>query len=146
MEAARARSREDLDVDAEVVRAAGAVIWRRSDGREEVLLVHRAKYDDWSFPKGKAEAGESDEECALREVEEETGLRVRLGPELVMTSYVSKGRPKRVRYWLAEPRPGEHARAQNEIDEVAWLTVEEAGRRLTYDRDLDVLRSAFARL
>jgi 8-oxo-dGTP diphosphatase len=146
MEAARAGRRENLDIDDEVVRAAGAVARRRSGGREEVLLVHRPKYDDWSFPKGKAEAGESDEECAVREVEEETGLHVHLGAELVSTSYVSKGRPKRVRYWLAEPRPGEDARPQNEVDEVAWLTSSEAEQRLTYDRDLDVLRSAVVRL
>ena len=66
------------------IRAGGASCWRRRDGALEVLLVHRPKYDDWSFPKGKCEAGESDEECALREVEEETSLSVRLGPELVV--------------------------------------------------------------
>jgi 8-oxo-dGTP diphosphatase len=146
VEAARARRREGLDIDDDVVRSAGAVAWRRSDGRVEVLLVHRPKYDDWSFPKGKAEEGESDVDCAVREVEEESGLHVDLGPELVSTSYESKGRPKRVRYWLAEPRPGEDARARNEVDEVAWLTPDAAERRLTYDRDLEVLRSALERL
>jgi 8-oxo-dGTP diphosphatase len=146
VEAPRAGRREGLDIDDEVIRAAGAVAWRRSGGRVEVVLVHRPKYDDWSFPKGKAEEGESDEDCAVREVEEETGLHVNLGPELVSTSYESKGRPKRVRYWLAEPRPGEDARPQNEVDEVAWLTPGATTRRLTYDRDRDVLRSALERL
>jgi 8-oxo-dGTP pyrophosphatase MutT (NUDIX family) len=146
VEAARSHRREGLDIDDEVVRAAGAVVGRRSDGRVEVLLVHRPKYDDWSFPKGKAEEGESDMDCAVREVEEETGLRVSLGPELVPTSYESKGRPKRVRYWLAEPRPGEDASARNEVDEVAWLTPDAAERRLSYNRDLDVLWSALERL
>src|SRR5215469_10943083 len=68
------------------------------DGK--VVLVHRPKYDDWSFPKGKCDEGESDEECALREVEEETGLRCELLDEIGKTSYIdSKGRPKTVRYW-----------------------------------------------
>ena len=87
-----------------VIRAAGGVPVRQAGGDLEVLLVHRPRYDDWTFPKGKAEPGESDVECALREVEEETGLRCELGRELPSTSYVDgKGRPKRVRYWLMHP-------------------------------------------
>ena len=86
-----------------VVRAAGGIVAR--DGR--LLLVHRPKYDDWTFPKGKAEPGESDEACAVREVEEETGLRCELGAELPSTHYTdSRGRPKRVRWWRMEPRRG----------------------------------------
>jgi 8-oxo-dGTP diphosphatase len=110
----------------------------------EVLLVHRPRYDDWSFPKGKNADGETDEDCAVREVEEETGLRVALGPELESTSYVAKGRPKVVRYWLVEAP--EDAHAQNEIDALAWLPLEEAAARLSYDRDRGVLQSAAARL
>jgi 8-oxo-dGTP diphosphatase len=124
------------------VRAAGAVVWRGRDGGLEVLLVRRPKYDDWSFPKGKNRGGESDEDCAVREVEEETSLSVKLGAELASTSYVSKGRPKRVRYWLAEPRRSDEARPRNEVDRVAWLPPEDAASRLSYARDLDVLRSA----
>ena len=71
-----------------VVRAAGGVVLRDGALGREVLVVHRPRYADWSFPKGKAEAGETDEECALREVEEETGLRCRLDGELASTSYV----------------------------------------------------------
>jgi 8-oxo-dGTP diphosphatase len=133
-------------VAGDLVRAAGAVIWRRRGGRVEVLLVHRPRYDDWSFPKGKCDAAEDDEACALREIEEETSLAVSLGAELVSTDYVSKGRPKRVRYWLAEPESGGDARAQNEVDEVAWLSPEEAEARMTYERDLEVLRAALERL
>src|SRR5438093_9997880 len=99
------------------VRAGGAVVWRESPDGVEVLLVHRPKYGDWTFPKGKCEPGESDEECAVREVEEETGLRVTLGTELPSTSYISKGRPKLVRYWLAQAKGD--ARPQNEVDELA---------------------------
>lgn len=106
-----------------------------------MLLVHRPKYSDWSFPKGKLKEGESDEEAARREVEEESGLEVELGPELASTSYTdSKGRQKTVRYWAMTPVSGE-ATARNEIDEVEWLSREDAADRLTYDRDRDVLRS-----
>src|SRR5437660_9288690 len=83
------------------VRAAGGVVWRRDDnGVVEVVLVHRPQYDDWSLPKGKLDPGESDEEAALREVEEETGLRGRLETELSSTRYKDRyGRDKIVRYW-----------------------------------------------
>jgi 8-oxo-dGTP pyrophosphatase MutT (NUDIX family) len=141
---ADARSRAP-DVDDEIVRAAGGVASRRRDGRIEVLLVHRPEYDDWSFPKGKSVAGESDEECALREVEEETNLRVTLGAELASTTYAStKGRPKRVRYWLVVPQNPNEARPQNEVDALAWLTPGDAAERLTYPRDREVLRSFLA--
>src|SRR5687767_14727897 len=88
----------------EVLRAAGGVVWRRTSADPtgfEVLLVHRPAYDDWSFPKGKHHKGETDEETALREVLEETGVTGRLGPELPPVEYVAGdwGRPKRVRYW-----------------------------------------------
>ena len=86
-----------------VVRAAGGVVVRGTGAATEVLLVHRPAYDDWTFPKGKGEPGESDEECAVREVEEETGLLCTLGRELASTEYVDgKGRPKSVRYWVME--------------------------------------------
>ena len=119
---------------------------RRRDGSLELLLVHRPKYDDWSFPKGKCGQGEPDELCALREVEEETNLSVKLGAELAATEYVSKGRPKRVRYWLGEAQHPEAARPQNEVDEIAWLSPDEAEARLSYVRDVAVLQSALIRL
>jgi 8-oxo-dGTP diphosphatase len=114
-----------------VVRAAGGVVAR--DGR--LLLVHRPKYDDWTFPKGKAEPGESDEACAVREVEEETGLRCELDEELPSTYYTdSRDRPKRVRWWRMEPVAGEFT-PSDEVDEIRWLTREEAAQLLSYDRD-----------
>jgi 8-oxo-dGTP pyrophosphatase MutT (NUDIX family) len=103
--------------------------------------VHRPKYDDWTFPKGKAEPGETDEETALREVEEETGLRCELGRELPSRSYTdSKGCPKTVRYWEMTPTGGE-AGPRNEVDDVRWLPPAEAGELLTYERDGEVLRA-----
>ena len=127
-----------------VVRAAGGVVWRPApagNGPVQVLIVHRPKYDDWTFPKGKAEAGESDEDCALREVEEETGLRCRLGAHLADVAYADRlGRDKVVRYWAMEPLAGEFA-SNSEVDRVRWLLPAAAGALLTYDRDRGVLRS-----
>jgi 8-oxo-dGTP diphosphatase len=118
-----------------VVRAAGGIVVR--DGR--VLLVHRPKYDDWTLPKGKAEAGEPDEDCALREVHEETGLECELGRELGTTMYVdSRGRPKRVRWWLMRPLGGEFVPG-SEVDEIRWLDAEAAREQLSYDRDVELL-------
>jgi 8-oxo-dGTP diphosphatase len=116
-----------------VVRAAGGLIERDGD----VLLVHRPKYDDWSFPKGKVEEGESWEEGALREVEEETGLRCTIGEELGRTDYVVLQGPKAVRYYRMTC-DGE-ARAQNEVDEVRWVPLAEARELLTHERDRALL-------
>lgn len=107
---------------------------------QEVLLVHRPRYADWTFPKGKCGEDESDEACALREVEEETGLRCRLGRELGSTSYTDgRGRPKVVRYWLMEPLGGEFA-ANAEVDAVRWVDAETARGLLSYGRDAPVLQ------
>lgn len=128
-----------LNDDGEV-RAAGGVVCRGNGANPEVLLVHRALYDDWTIPKGKVEDGESDEACAVREVEEETGLRVRLLEELPRVRWRDRfGRPKVSRYWRMEPEDPAAARAQHEVDEVAWLTVDEALARLSYERDAEVL-------
>jgi 8-oxo-dGTP pyrophosphatase MutT (NUDIX family) len=131
-----------LDGVPTVVRAAGGVVVRAGDGVPEVVLVHRPKYDDWTLPKGKAEDGESDEDCALREVEEETGLVCELVEELEGSSYVdSAGRPKLVRYWLMRPIAGK-LRPTHEVDDARWLSLSDAEEQLTYPRDVKVLRSA----
>ncbi|HKF14162.1 MAG TPA: NUDIX hydrolase [Gaiellaceae bacterium] len=123
----------------EVVRAAGGVVRRVGDAGPEVLLVHRPRYDDWTFPKGKAEPGETDDETALREVEEEAGLRCVLGRELPTTRYRdSRGRDKQVRYWTMVVAAGEFE-PRGEVDEIEWLIPELAGFKLSYERDLGVL-------
>jgi 8-oxo-dGTP diphosphatase len=111
-----------------------------------VLIVHRPRYDDWSFPKGKAEPGERDEDCAVREVEEETGLRCELRDELPSTSYTdSRGRPKRVRYWLMTPVGGELL-FLHEVDDALWLPLPEVRGLLTYRRDIELIESLRASL
>jgi 8-oxo-dGTP diphosphatase len=129
-----------------VVRAAGGVISRRGErGELEVLLIYRGEQRDWSFPKGKLEAGETDRECALREVEEETGLRCALLSELPSVSYHDRrGRAKTVRYWTMAVVKGEAA-PRNEVAAVRWLGVEAALSLLTYPRDRELL-TVFAAL
>ncbi len=111
----------------------------RNQNSLEVLVVHRPHYDDWSFPKGKAEPDESDEACALREVEEETGLVCSLGEELPATEYTdSRGRAKRVRYWRMDPAGGELA-FRHEVDDARWVTLDTARSLLSYPRDSELL-------
>jgi 8-oxo-dGTP diphosphatase len=121
------------------VHAAGGIVVRPSVDHIEVLIVHRPRYDDWTFPKGKRDAGESDEDTALREVWEETGYRCRLGVEVARTEYVDdRGRDKVVRYWEMEVVDGAFA-PNDEVDVVVWLPPAAARDRLSYEHDRQVL-------
>lgn len=122
--------------------AAGVVTFR--PGRE-VLLVHRPKYDDWSFPKGKLDPGEHPTAAAVREVAEETGLHVRLGPPLPAQRYPVGRRMKTVHYWTGRvvgPDDVSGYRPNDEVDRVAWVGIDEAADRLTHDYDRDTLAAA----
>jgi 8-oxo-dGTP diphosphatase len=120
-----------------VVRAAGGVVI--CDG--SLLLVHRPKYDDWTFPKGKADDGETDENCALREVREETGLSCEILAELGTTEYAdARGRPKVVRWFLMRSAGGSFE-PTDEVDELRWATPDEAASLLSYSRDLPLLEA-----
>ena len=131
------------------VRAAGGIVLRHAPtGDWQVLLVHRPHYGDWSLPKGKADAGERDEETALREVEEETGLRCTLGVPAGRTRYRdSKGRDKVVHYWLMQPESAEATAdgafvPNDEVDAIRWCTITEATTLLTYAHDRKLLTKA----
>ncbi|MCE7080236.1 NUDIX hydrolase [Streptomyces sp. ST2-7A] len=140
------------------VRAAGCVLWRdaRTDGPAGVdpvpggtdewppplfALVHRPKYDDWSHPKGKLLPGEEPRAAAVREVREETGMVCVPGPALSTQYYSAKGRPKEVRYWLAEALGGTFE-PNDEIDALLWLEPAAARERLTHPQDRELLDEA----
>ncbi len=122
-----------------VIRAAGCVLWRRTpDGPGtgvEVCLVHRPKYGDFSFPKGKLKRHEEPLAAAVREVLEETGHHCAPGPRLPTSHYVVDGRPKVVDYWAAEATGGSFT-ANDEVDRILWLTPDAARARLTQPRDV----------
>ncbi|MFH8872159.1 NUDIX hydrolase [Streptomyces griseus] len=119
------------------VLAAGCVLWRRApDGRGiEVCLVHRPRYDDWSFPKGKLKRGEEPLAAAVREVLEETGHHCAPGEPLPTSRYPVDGRPKEVSYWAAEATGGSFT-ANAEVDRILWLAPDAARVRLTQPRDV----------
>jgi 8-oxo-dGTP diphosphatase len=144
------RRKKDREPEPQV-RAAGGLVWRSSvvadeDGEvrpgREVVLVHRPRYDDWSFPKGKLDRGESWESAAVREVAEETGLVCELGDELPSTRYLdAKGRLKLVRYWCMRPVGLEPWLPNAEVDGRRWVPVDDAADLLTYAHDRVLLRS-----
>jgi 8-oxo-dGTP diphosphatase len=123
------------------IEAAGGIVARDVDDATEVAVVHRPRYDDWSFPKGKLDPGETFEDAALREVREETGLVCKLGAELASARYEdNKGRPKVVRYWLMQVVDDPGFEPNDEVDELRWLSPDAARELLTYERDRELLR------
>lgn len=130
------------------VRAAGCVLWRRTPAPArgvELCLVHRPRYDDWSFPKGKLKRGESLREAAVREVLEETGHHCVPGAVLPMVRYVANGRPKEVTYGSAQAAAGSFV-PNSEVDGVLWLPPDAARVRLSQGRDREVLDAALKTL
>ena len=131
----------ELDAKGRVMAAGGVVI---DDGR--ICAIHRPRYEDWSLPKGKLDAGERFEAAAVREVLEETGLRAVCGAELSPHEYIDrKGRPKIVRWWCMSVADVDSFVVNDEVDQRRWLTPEEAEKLLDYEHDRALVREAFAR-
>jgi 8-oxo-dGTP pyrophosphatase MutT (NUDIX family)/phosphohistidine phosphatase SixA len=121
--------------------AAGAVLWRYANASDatEVAVVHRPRYDDWSLPKGKVDPGETEPVTAVREVEEETGYAAKLGRRLASVSYPVEQGTKKVRYWAARALGGDFVPG-DEVDQLIWLPVADAMKRVQYPHDRKVLR------
>jgi 8-oxo-dGTP diphosphatase len=134
----------EFDNSTEVVQAAGGLLVRRQAGQIQIALVHRPIHQDWSYPKGKLEEGETFEEAAQREVFEETGFICRLLRFIGHTEYIDrKGRPKVVGYWVMSAEAGSFE-PNEEVDELRWLDIASAGLLLTYERDRSVLAAMLA--
>ena len=122
------------DPESGEIHAAGAVMWRAGEEGIETALVHRPRYDDWSFPKGKAFAGEHVLLTAVREVAEETGIRVALGRRLATTQYPTSGGPKRVDYWAARPAsPGTFTQMAWDVDDIHAVVGELHSRGVVFE-------------
>ena len=129
----------ELPSQTDVVQAAGGLVVRRQGGQLQIVIVHRPVQEDWSFPKGKLEAGETFETAALREVREETGMACRLLRFIGHTEYVDrKGRQKTVAYWIMAATGGSFS-PNEEVDELRWLHLDEASRQLSYSRDQELV-------
>lgn len=132
------------EVRESIIRAAGGVLWR-NDGEEglEVAVIHRPRYDDWTFPKGKLTPGESDVDGAVREVLEETGFRVTMGRPLGEVRYVKRqrgaSRPKVVRYWAMQAESGSFSKS-HEVDKLRWMSTAEAEATLSHPHDHELLK------
>jgi len=129
----------ELPSQTDVVQAAGGLVVRRESGLLQIVVVHRPVQEDWSFPKGKLEAGETLDAAALREVREETGMTCDLLRFIGHTEYVDrKGRQKTVAYWIMAATGGSFS-PNEEVDELRWLPVDEASRLLSYARDQELI-------
>jgi 8-oxo-dGTP diphosphatase len=130
----------------DTVRAAGCVLWRRTEGDGiEIALVHRPKYDDWSHPKGKLKPDEQALHCAVREVREETGMNCVPEASLPTSRYAAAGRPKEVRYWAAQATGGTFV-PNREVDQLLWLPPPVAKCHLTWPHDRPLVDALLASL
>jgi len=116
-----------------VIEAAGGLLWRDSEGGRQIAIVHRTRYDDWSFPKGWREEGESFIEAAMREVAEETNCKFKIKAYAGATSYLVGGVPKIVLFWSMELKGECGFKPNREVDSLEWVEVEQALLKLDYE-------------
>ena len=134
-------SKSEFDVNTSEIMAAGAVLYRINQEEIEIGLIHRPRYDDWSFPKGKIEFGESFLAAAHREVLEETGYAAKFGPLIAEIQYLAEGVPKRVKYWAAQAiSEAKPITDLQEVDEFEWHSLKSAKAKLTHEEDRKVLK------
>jgi 8-oxo-(d)GTP phosphatase len=122
--------------------AAGTVTLRTTNGVPEVLLVHRPRYDDWTLPKGKLEAGEYLATCAVRETEEESSVSSRLALPVTEITYPVGGGVKAVSYWVGRSTSERKHKPNSEVDQVGWFSVTKALRQTSYADERAVIRHA----
>lgn len=127
---------------ADTIEAAGGLLWRESSRGRELLVIHRARYDDWTLPKGKLQPGERWQEAAVREVAEETGYQARVVGAAGSVRYTVRGVPKVVRFWHMAPVGASEFRPSEEVAGIGWLVVGEAIRKLTYPKERDLVQRA----
>jgi 8-oxo-dGTP pyrophosphatase MutT (NUDIX family) len=126
------------DLPADTIHAAGGIVTRRVNGHIEIACIYREARGDWTFPKGKLDPGETFEEAALREVLEETSLHCEIVRFIGTTNYTHrKGKNKIVAYYLMHVLEGEFE-ANEEVDELVWLPIEQVREHLTWDRDQEL--------
>ena len=124
-----------------VIQAAGGVLWKKVGGEKKLAIVHRGKHNDWSLPKGKVDKGESWKETALREVLEETGYIAKIKKYAGSISYLLDSKPKVVLFWHMKIKSEQKDQMNGEVDEVRWVTIEEAVELLDYPDEISIIKS-----
>lgn len=124
-----------------VIQAAGGILWKKEGGQKKLAIVHRHKHDDWSLPKGKVDIKEAWKDTALREVLEETGFEAKIKKYAGSISYLLDGKPKVVLFWHMKIKGEKKAKMNGEVDEVRWVTIEEAEKLLDYPEELEIIKT-----
>lgn len=135
---------QDENPDADVIQAAGGLLWRQSPRGRELAVIHRARYGDWTLPKGKLQPGERWQDAAIREVREETGYQAELTSFAGSVSYTVRGVPKVVLFWHMATSGDSAFRPSEEVAELHWLASEDALQRLDYPGEKAVVRDSLS--
>jgi len=131
-----------VKIDKSVIQAAGGIIWKKEGSEKKLAVVHRHKHNDWSLPKGKVDSNESWEKAALREVLEETGHYGKIKKYAGSISYLLDSKPKIVLFWHMDAKTEDLKKMNGEVDEVRWLTVDEAVKLLDYPDEIELIQSS----